>query len=402
MRDRQADIEEILRNIDISPTMFRNAVSKYDAVSDYLNGRDGINAEFYPQGSFKLGTVVRPYINGTETDYDLDVVCELNIRKGDTTAQCVKKAIGNALSESEVYSALLKDEDNRCWTLEYAKVQGDIGFRLDIVPSVHQDEATISALIMAGVDSDKANCAISITNKTGSSYHWLNSNPNGYCSWFDGTNSRFKSVARDAYRKRLFGSNRHVYASIEDVPELLERTALQQVVQILKRHRDVYYTNARQWDRRPISAIITTLSARIASHAKASFGTYELLKFVVEDLRVYSNLLSGESVGTYDNLEARSYIRKEHQKWLIQNPVDPGDNYADCWDTVTAQLFFQWVAAVFDDFIDISSYDELRYFAGLKRGFGGRLVDEVFSQARDTIGAVAVTGTKPWSVSLNR
>lgn len=402
MRDRQADIEEILRNIDISPTMFKNAVTKYNAVSDYLNSRDGINAEFYPQGSFKLGTVARPYRNGTETDYDLDVICELNIRKADTTAQCIKKAIGDALSQSEVYSALLRDEDNRCWTLGYAKVQGDIGFRLDIVPSVHQDEATILALIIAGVDSDKANCAISITNRIGSSYHWLNSNPNGYYSWFDRINSRFISVTRDAYRTKLFESNRHIYSSIEDVPELLERTALQQVIQILKRHRDVYYTNARQWDRRPISAIITTLSARIASHAKASCDTYELLKFVVEDLNVYSNLLSGKSVGTYDNLEVRSYIKKEQQKWLIQNPVDPGDNYADSWDTVTAQLFFKWVAAVFDDFVDISGYDELRYFAGLKRGFGGRLVDEIFSQARGTIGAVDVTGTKPWSVSLYR
>lgn len=397
MRSKQVDIEEILKSIDISPTMFDYAVKKYKAISDYLSAY-GLKADFYPQGSFKLGTVVRPYKEGKETDYDLDVICELDKQKTNTTAANTKSCVGNALKCSAIYDKILLPEDDRCWTLEYAKNQGEIGFLLDIVPCVHQDDETIKSIVQSGVDGVKANSAIAITNRISSSYFWYNSNPNGYFLWFDNINSRFKASSRDNYRKSLFENNRALYASVEDVPETLERTSLQRVIQVLKRHRDVFYTNARKWNHRPISAIITTLSAQIASHTNANMNTYELLQFVVEDLRNYANLLLEKSAGLYENYEARTYIKKEQQKWIIKNPVAPGDNYADSWDNETSELFFKWVNAVYADFINVSEQDEIRYFAGLKNAFGGSSIEKVFPEANARIGATSISGTKPWSV----
>lgn len=57
--------------------MHKYAVERYEGISNYLESQ-GIKAEFYPQGSFRTGTVVRPLKNGIETDFDIDVVCELS------------------------------------------------------------------------------------------------------------------------------------------------------------------------------------------------------------------------------------------------------------------------------------------------------------------------------------
>ena len=57
--ERQKDILSIIASLDISPTMYRNAVEKYKAITKFLSDC-GIEADMYPQGSFAFGTVVRP------------------------------------------------------------------------------------------------------------------------------------------------------------------------------------------------------------------------------------------------------------------------------------------------------------------------------------------------------
>ena len=57
--ERQDDILKLISQLDISPTMHKNAVEKYKALASFLEGC-GIEADIYPQGSFAFGTVVRP------------------------------------------------------------------------------------------------------------------------------------------------------------------------------------------------------------------------------------------------------------------------------------------------------------------------------------------------------
>ena len=56
---RQKDILKLIEGLDISPTMFRDATVKYSTVSLYLQAA-GLECDVFPQGSFSLGTVVRP------------------------------------------------------------------------------------------------------------------------------------------------------------------------------------------------------------------------------------------------------------------------------------------------------------------------------------------------------
>ncbi len=71
--ERQQDIIRLVQSLDISPTMHKNAVEKYRALANYLE-ENGIDAEIYPQGSFALGTVVRPSANDANAKYDLDFI----------------------------------------------------------------------------------------------------------------------------------------------------------------------------------------------------------------------------------------------------------------------------------------------------------------------------------------
>ena len=80
MGDKNRNLEEIIKKIDITETMAENAESKYKAVARELCAK-GLDVDIYPQGSFALGTVVRPFTEGKDVDYDLDFICEINQKK---------------------------------------------------------------------------------------------------------------------------------------------------------------------------------------------------------------------------------------------------------------------------------------------------------------------------------
>src|SRR5882724_9508616 len=64
-RIQQASLLDVLaRDLDIPPGKYREAVSRYEAVGRWLDAPDSplhsFSPQIYPQGSFRLGTVVRP------------------------------------------------------------------------------------------------------------------------------------------------------------------------------------------------------------------------------------------------------------------------------------------------------------------------------------------------------
>src|SRR6266446_9243628 len=81
------DLEEALRNLaaalDIPPALYEAAVLRYTDVTAWLSAEDSplvqYNPEIYPQGSFRLGTMVRPIFRPDE--FDIDLVCRLIIQK---------------------------------------------------------------------------------------------------------------------------------------------------------------------------------------------------------------------------------------------------------------------------------------------------------------------------------
>jgi len=352
--DNNIILEEIGKQLDISPTMYKLAVDRYTSVAEYLSGK-GLNAHFYTQGSFRLGTVTRPLRNGIESDYDIDLVCQILINKSSTSPSETKHTVGNLLKESERYNKILDEEGRRCWTLIYAEKDG-IGFHLDILPSVCESKDIINSLIdQYNVAPKYAESAIAITNKENSCYRWQSSNPDGYGKWFDEINKPFYDLIEKELKKQIYEEHKDIFASIDDVPQQLIRTPLQRVIQILKRHRDLRFNGSSAEDDKPISMIITTLVAQIAKNESClTTDLFLLLKFITLNLIKYADLLNDG----HTNISQQQYsiIKREVNtgKWYIPNPVNPTENFADRWhenNNRKAKAFFQWIDWVYKDLV---------------------------------------------------
>ena len=135
------EINEILEilgeNLDISESQYKAAVKSYEAVGDWLSKEGSplypYSPRIIPQGSFMLGTIIRP-IND-EDDIDIDLVCKLEGKPSHWTQKHLKEAVGDRLKENATYNDMLEDEDGgrRCWTLEYSD---DANYHLDVLPSI--------------------------------------------------------------------------------------------------------------------------------------------------------------------------------------------------------------------------------------------------------------------------
>lgn len=375
-------LEEISKQLDISPTMYKLAVERYTSVSKYLE-KNGIEANIYPQGSFRLGTVTRPIRNGEESDYDIDLVCQMFIEKTKTNPSIIKNAVGDLLKQNAQYKEILDDEGRRCWTLLYAEKDG-IGFHLDILPSVGESTDIIhDLLINHNVRPIYVNSAIAITHKKDNSYSWTSSNPRGYGEWFDEINKPFYSLIEKDAKKLLFENNRNIFASIDDVPTQLVRTPLQRVIQILKRHRDLRFNGHEYEEDKPISMIITTLTSLIVKNENcATVDPFTLLNFIVTKLAEYAELINNSNAKI--SQQQNSIIKRDvtTSRWYIPNPVNPSENFADRWhenNNRKAKAFFDWVKWVSTDLIGSLNNPDFAVDS-LKPILGSSVIEKVHSK----------------------
>jgi hypothetical protein len=99
--DRGAQLDEILdasiSDFDIPAAVYERAVARYGQVGDWLSeywtGSAG-GGDVYPQGSFRLGTVVQPI--DPRDDYDIDLVCRRDMSKESTTQELLKTDVERA------------------------------------------------------------------------------------------------------------------------------------------------------------------------------------------------------------------------------------------------------------------------------------------------------------------
>jgi hypothetical protein len=348
-----------LSQLDISPTLYREATMRYDAVASIL---DADIMMIYPHGSFATGTVVRPFREDKDQAFDLDMICEVQKPKNTSDPLEIRGQVKAVLSSHASKLDKPLKECDRCFTLQYAP-SGGLGFNMDIVPAVPEDEVAKGIIIAQGIDVDKAQRAIAIVEMKpkGDSAEWQPSNPSGYAAWFNEINAPFAVFTRNQERQRLFSTGKAVYASVQEVPRLMERSALQRVVQYLKRHRDVYFCRTKQPDQRPASVILTTLAATAAQSASNNFNSYQLLEHVVNRITMAQPLLENDYMVFSASFGDQLMILREGDRWILRNPVNPSDILTDAWTIDTARHFFQWLNALKKDVIDfdVSRFNEV-------------------------------------------
>lgn len=352
-------LEEIADALDIPPSKFEDAKSRYEAIGDWLD-RDGSSLAAYepaisPQGSFLLGTVIRPL---TETEeYDVDLVCLLGASKADFTQKSLKEAVGHevALYTQAQNMKHPPDEGRRCWTLHYAD---GAQFHMDILPALpdaRRHQAILEERGYATIANDSAltGQAIAITDRTLRQYSvvtddWPQSNPMGYAAWFRGRMAVQLTEAKKAIAKQEI-----ITDSVDDIPDHKAKTPLQRAIQLLKRHRDCMF--ADDCEHKPISIIITTLAA----HA-------------YKDESTTSDALKSILTGMAEHIEYRG-----DEAW-VANPVNPAENFADKWTEEPAKqkAFNRWLEQARHDFalyLRTSSFNVIP--KQLKAHLGANLVD---------------------------
>lgn len=329
-------LQGITESLDIPDDLHDDAVLKYEGVGEWLAAEDSEllqhAPQIFPQGSFRLGTVVRPLNrNGA---YDIDLVCQLGIAKEATTQKALKAMVGRRLKLSPELAAITTPS-RRCWTLEWSSL-----FHMDVLPSIPNQEALPKGILLTDTELVR----------------WQKSNPIRYAEWF-------KDRMRVVLREKIAALAKSRGADVAEVPEWQVKTPLQRAVQVLKRHRDVAF--ASDESARPVSIIITTLAAQ----------AYKNQTDLVDALIAIAE-------------EMPRHIRHEGGKYVVENPAEPGENFADKWneDPKRRDAFFQWLQAVRDDFGVLSHMTDLRKsYPLLERSFGRDVAGSAIKQSEQRL-----------------
>lgn len=348
-------LNKISEALDLTPAQYKAVEERYTAVANYLSSESSglkiYKPEIKPQGSFLLGTMIKPIMQDDELDIDL--VCRLTGKQASWTQYHLKQAIGDELKANEMYKRMLDEEGNRCWTLLYAE---STKFHMDILPAIvgqeHYQlmERSFSALEHKQVDQ----LAIKITDRRLPNHRtevqpefWPKSNPFGYAGWFND---------RAALSTTKMMSLRE---SVESLPEYVDKKEpLKRIVQILKRHRDMMYGG---YEDKPISIIITTLAAKAYQKEENIVTTIlNILDRMASFIELRHSTLHGRMI-----------------KW-VGNPVNDVENFADKWpdEPLKEENFYAWLAKAKEDFSVLENGDLAEIARVLKAVIGTNVINE--------------------------
>ncbi|HEJ0329059.1 nucleotidyltransferase [Serratia marcescens] len=336
----------------ISESRYEQACRSYTSLGEWLHRPESAVIQYdpqvYVQGSFRLGTAIRPL--NDEEEYDVDSVCLLqSLSTQDITQNDLKTLLGDEIKAYRKAQNMVRPvrEGRRCWVLDYAD---GAQFHMDVVPSLPNAARQRMLLETYGFDLKWSETAMVITDIESPVYHalsddWQRSNPKGYAEWF-------KLRMRDVFERRRKVLAESMKASVEDIPDYKVRTPLQSAIMILKRHRDGMFE--KRYDERPISIIITTLAAHAYNgEDKIADALYSILA------------------------QMDSFIEHDGHRYIIRNPSDPLENFADKWPQHPEReaAFFEWLQQARQDFGNLAKQMEKRSLVESVRPHMGAVAD---------------------------
>lgn len=266
---------EICEELQLSRARYQLAEQRYKAIGSFLCAAGSPfreeEPEIYPQGSMRLGTTVKP----VDGPFDLDFVCQLSLSYRPLHPMELLDRLFAFFSASDRYKGMV-EKKNRCVRLVYAD-----DFYMDILPACRD-----------------AVCRTCIQVPDREAKGWKGSNPIGYAEWFR---------QRSRYRLYKFAAARdmHPLPAFEAADE---KEVLQLVVQLLKRWRDLFYSDS---DCPPISVVLTTLAA-------------DLYKGEGSISDALLNVLDG-IVTRLSESEARGH------RLAVPNPVHHEEDFSERW-----------------------------------------------------------------------
>ena len=355
-------LDKICQKLELSPSQLHKAQEYYEDVSNWLSnfGDSPIELEqIYLNGSIALETTVKPL---KSKEFDVDIICQVIPLDYVNTLE-LKKLIGDRLKEDKYFKKIIK-EKKRCWRLNYA---GD--FHLDISPTIKHALSSKGEELIPDRDRDE----FQITN------------PRGYIKLFKKrAKEKLNFADREVYEREM------ILAKYEPFPiSKKKKGMLRRIVQLLKRHRDIYFQE-RDENIAPTSIIITTLVMRsyefCAKHMIFK-DEWDVLMKTIERMPKYINIgVNGE--------------------YIVNNETTDDENFAIQWNhnDLLHKAFSGWYEQVMTDFHEFLSLQDLEVItSSLQKKFGKNVVREIFSEEQShfqearmyrEIGLVPITSSR--------
>ena len=351
-------ILELTKSLDISKTMYDDAENKFKAIAKYLGESNNPllqEAHIYPQGSMRLGTVTKPM---NQDEFDLDLVIHLpNVTK-EISSEHIHKIIGDRLKEHSIYKELLIPL-NRGWRIDYAS-----SFHLDITPSIHNPFGL-------GEEYHFVDTAEFVPDKK--LQEGKDSNPRGYASWFDEIDKLIPIFSVPTFESAHIASARDY--KVDDLPEYKKfKGIIKRVVQLLKRHRDVYFNEREKalTDYKPISVLVTTLAAKsyrkIIEDRIEYSCPFEMMKDIVKNMH--------------------TFIEKEYDGFYVKNPTNEKENFAEKWKTNKkySEAFYQWQNAAYAELVKLQKPNGIDNIQkSLSESYGQSYANKVISSLNSEV-----------------
>ena len=340
-------LEQICQELELTDTQFERSRQAYGSAAKWLTASNNpllANVQVYPHGSVALGTTVKPI---AYEEFDVDLIAFAAGVPNGVAPALLKRAFGDRLKEHKTFAEIL-EEKKRCWRLNYAG-----NFHLDISPTISNPNCRSGGELVPDRNLRT----------------WHRTNPKAYRKLFE---------ARANIMPRL--SQRSIWAAKDQTPvepfpsNLPIKGILRRTVQLLKRHRDLYFLNTTE-EVAPISIIITTLAMRAYKFAVSKREFEDELEVVIETIRLAPQFIE------------KSFANGK-QHYAIWNETTNGENFADRWNTEPARVkaFYNWHEHALDDFEALkktAGLDEVSRQMG--KMFGEPLVKKIFRHHSDKV-----------------
>jgi hypothetical protein len=347
----------IAKELDITQTMLDKAVVAYNALGEHIKtSNEDWQVEVYPQGSFELGTVIKP-LNADE-QYDVDLVILLKQPK--FSAENLRGNVKTLLETHGRYIDKIQ-EKKPCLRIQYADSSQ---FHMDI------------ACAKTGEGPSNLEIEIACINKD-SEYYYRPSNPKGYIEWFK------RAMAYDQIvleRQRQFeGAD----TKVEEIKLTNIHSPLQKTIQILKRHRDIFFSKRSDADDGPSSIIITTLCGLAYEYVRESNLPNENLFLLIKNmLTIFPIFIK------FDEVEG----------WTLNNPSDEDENFIKKWNDEyrLKTLFDDWLVQARTDILTnpelFIEMDQNKLREGIYKSFGETIGQGALMSYGEQMGELAKSG----------
>lgn len=329
LEDRKAILDDLLKRItetlQLNDSRRKLVEQRYAAVSSFIEQSSGLfkDANIYAQGSYRIGTTVRPR-EGEE--YDLDFVVQVDKDWKSIPFSYVYDEFKKMMHTNGNWGSLVIEKP-RCIRLNYADE-----FHMDIIPTCTENRFGDKNRIM-------------VPDRT--VHNWGISNPEGYALWFES-----KYIAQKGIYLSDFYPGMEIRAAQDlpkDDPNCLKQP-IQHAVQLIKRYRDVYFEGREKLA--PSSIVLTTLAGQL----------YNRENSIVETIH---NIIQRfeSSVNT-----ERQYFRQFH----ISNPVLPQEIFTREWETnpLLFQEFLKFIKSLHELWQKLQTLQGHQLSEEMKKAFG--------------------------------